>query len=97
MSDPPKPAPAPEANRIASVRFSESVPFNGEAQSVAAPDVAIVPARLEPDGRAVPIEKGQMPVGLLLTRKVFDRVANRPRMERVFVPMALVRGIVYGE
>lgn len=96
MSDPPKPA-APEANRIVSVRFSESVPFNGEAQSVAATDVAIVPARLEPDGRAVPVEKGQMPVGLLLTRWNHDRVANRKRMERVFVPMALVRGIVYGE
>jgi hypothetical protein len=96
MSDPPKPA-APEANRIVSVRFSESVPFNAECMSVVAPNVTIVPARLEPDGRAVPIEKGQMPVGLLLTQRYNDRVANRPRMERVFVPMALVRGIVYGE
>lgn len=94
MSEPPK--PAPECNRIASVRFSESVPFAGESQSVAAPDVSIVPARLEPDGRAVPIEKGQVAGGLLLTRKQHDRIANAQRMERVWVPMHVVKGIVYG-
>lgn len=94
MSEPPK--PAPECNRIASVRFSESVPFAGESQSVAAPDVSIVPARLDPDGRAVPIEKGQVAFGLLLTRKFHDRISNSQRMERVFVPMQIVKGIVYG-
>lgn len=94
MNEPPK--PAPECNRIVSVRFSESVPFAGESQSVAAPDVSIVPARLEPDGRPVPIEKGQVAGGLMLTRRYHDRIANAQRMERVFVPIHCVRGIVYG-
>lgn len=94
MSEPQK--PVPECNRIASVRFSESVPFAGESQSVAAPDVSIVPARLEPDGRPVPIEKGQVPGGLMLTRRYHDRISNTQRMERVWVPMDVVKGIVYG-
>ena len=99
MADQPQPAPlkpAPEATRVVAVRFRESVPFNGETQSVAAPDVSIVPARLDPDGRAVPIEKGQLAVGLLLTRRYRNPAANAQQMERVFVPLELVRGIIYG-
>jgi len=89
-----------ECNRISAVRFCQAVPWRGEqmgaTQGPADAD-SIVPARLEPDGRAVPIEKGQASAGLLLTRKFHDRLANRTRMERVFVPMALIRGIIYGE
>jgi hypothetical protein len=92
--------PEPSSNRIVSVRFTDAVPWRGESMGVtqATADAdSIVPARLEPDGRAVPIEKGQASAGLLLTRKYHDRIANKPRMERVFVPMALIRGIIYGE
>lgn len=94
MSEPPK--PAPEATKITAVRFLESIPFNGETLSVTASEVSIVPARLEHDGRVVPIEKGQVPSGLMLTKRGTDRIRNVPMMERVFVPMALVRGIIYG-
>jgi hypothetical protein len=95
--EPPK---SVDCNRIVSVRFREAVPWRGEqmgaTQGPADAD-SIVPARLEPDGRAVPIEKGQASAGLLLMRKYHDRIANKSRQERVFVPMALIRGIIYGE
>lgn len=96
QTQPAPPKPAAEANRVVAVRFTESVPFNGEVQSVTSNDVSIVPARLDPDGRAVPIEKGQVSGGLLLTRRYSDRISNTQRMERVWVPMALVKGIIYG-
>lgn len=98
MSDPqPKPKPA-EANRITSVRFTDSAPFGGESLSVTiSAEVSVAPSRLDPDGRAVPIEKGQIATGLTMTRNYQDRGANKTRMERVYIPMSMIRGIVYGE
>jgi hypothetical protein len=98
MSDPQSQQKPAEANRITSVRFTDSAPFGGESLSVTiSSDVSAVPSRLDPDGRAAPIEKGQIATGLTLTRKYQDRGANKVRMERVYIPMSMVRGIVYGE
>ncbi len=88
------------SERVTSIRFAEAVPFRGENHSmVVGPAGAdsITPARIEPDGRAVPIEKGQAAGGWLLTRKFLDRVTGKTAVERVFVPMGLVRGVIYGE
>jgi hypothetical protein len=98
-SDTPPAPKTVESNRIVSVRFRESVPILGETltATIGQGVDSVVPARLEPDGRAVPIEKGQASAGLLLTRIYLDRQAGTRRMERIFVPLALVRGIIYGE
>lgn len=96
MSEPSKAVAVPEPTRITSIRFVDSVSILGETLGVVAPDVAITPARLEADGRAVPISQGQVPGGFLLTQRSIDRRTNTPRLERVYVPMGNVRCVIYG-
>jgi hypothetical protein len=95
-----KPTPKlPPQTRLISVSFLQSVHFLGESMSarlasgfgfgggaLAAVD-SITPARLDFDGQAVPIEKGQRADGLLLMRKG----------AKCFVGMVNVGEIAYGE
>lgn len=84
--------PKPESNRIASVRFVESVPFAGTEQSsaqIGRGADSIMPAKLEPDGTPSLILANQRADGLLLEGKLAGR------RERVFVPFANVRGVTY--
>ena len=94
------PAPVAECNRVASVRFHNAVPFNGtESLSVQVQGgITVQAARLEADGRAVPIGPNQQASGLVFERVYLDRNAqNKPKRERAFVFGANIAGIVYGE
>lgn len=94
------PAPEPKAhNRLIGATFIESIPFSGEVSSIALGNKcdSIAPARLESDGTAVPIEKGQQSMGILVKRKVRDMTRNTLFVDQCFVPWANIRGLVYGE
>ncbi len=86
-------------NRLTSVTFESSVPFAGESMScqVGRNCDAIAPARLEPDGTAVRIEKGQAAQGLLISRRHHDRASNQRFVDQVYVPMYNVKALQYSE
>lgn len=90
--------------RIVAVRFVNSIPFNNESISVHISNVngigtadSILPSRLVSDGTPKLLEGNDRADGLLVTRSYHDRVRNTSMTEAVFVPMANVKGIVYGD
>jgi hypothetical protein len=85
--------------RISGVVFVNSIPMGGESQSVQiGRNVhSITPARIEADGTAVAIDKGQRADGLLLKKFTHNRMNGQKYIEQEFTPWANVRGVQYGE
>lgn len=97
-SPPPKTeATLPVHTRIAAAFFVTSIPFAGETvgAQVGRNCTSIVPARLEADGSAVTIDKGQRADGLQIRSVEHDRKNNTKYIGQCFVPWANVRGITY--
>lgn len=84
---------------VVALRFVESVPFGGTEATFAdlSPGKSnrVASARIEADGSVVAISSGQRSDGMLLERDWTDRVDNRKRTERVFVPWANIRAVIY--
>ncbi len=99
MSDKPKEPDFKSHQRLIAASFVNSIPFAGETSGVQIPRNcdSIVPARLDCDGSAIAIDKGQRADGLLVRRKVHDRTTNTRYVDQVFVPFANVRGLQFGE
>lgn len=94
-----EPVYAPQT-RLLSASFVQSVPFGDEAMSVSIGSKqveAILVARLDADGLATAIEKGQRSDGILLRAKRHDRARNTHYMQQCFVPWSNVRGLGYGD
>jgi len=94
-------APQPVVqNRLSYVAFLESVSFAGsEETSISVPGKAdrLVPARLEADGSATPIDKGQRSDGVLLIRTKSDTKSGRMVEYRRLVPWANLKDLGYSE
>lgn len=78
--------------------FDRAIPFAGTCESVQLGRNcdSIVPARLEPDGTTVAIDRGQRADGVRLRRKVDNLQTRESFMDQVFVPWANVIGLQYG-
>ena len=88
------PPDAKSPPRIVSVAFVSTAPFADEA-TAARPGamgncLAVVPARIDRDGSAVPIDEKQRADGMLVIRQ-----SGAGRVS-VFVPWSNIRGVVYG-
>lgn len=90
---------APLAQRIRSVRLIESAPFAGTESTTIQMEPGkcdrVYAARMESDGTAVAIEKGQRSDGLVFEREWIDRNTNQKRLERIFQYSSNVRCVVY--
>lgn len=86
-----------EPKGIQAAHFVNSVPFIDERQScsIGLNCDSILPARLEVDGSAVVIDKGQRADGLVIRRKFHNRGLNTRSIAQVFVPWANIRGVQY--
>lgn len=94
----PKEEFKPQTKLVAAF-FVDSVPFGGEqaSASIGRNVDSIVPARLEKDGSAVPVEPNQRADGILLRRKHRDLNTHQRVVLQAFVPFANVRSLQYGE
>ncbi len=97
----PNQRPPTEYKTLSGATLESSVPFAGETVSVRIggqnPNCdSIIPARLEPDGSAVPIKEGQIASGLLFRRRTVDRAHNGAQfIEQCYVPMSNVKCLQY--
>ena len=58
---------------------------------------SIIPARMEGDGSAVGIDKGQRADGIVIRMRRHDRVTGKRYVSQEFVPWANIRSLTYGE
>jgi hypothetical protein len=89
----PKPEPKSEATlKLIAARFVTPIQFAGVTDSVriGANCLTICPARIEPDGSAIPSDKGQASQGLLI------RGNGRGFHTQSFAPWANVAELMYG-
>lgn len=93
----PKIEPLPISQRITSVRFIESVPFGGTESTHVGMGLGkcdrIYAARIEADGSAVAIDKGQRADGLVFEREYRD--GQTRKLERIFQAWANIRCVSY--
>lgn len=99
-----KPTEKPEVvtvhTRIVSAHFVETAYFDGTETASAAIGrncSLIAPARIEADGSAIAIDKGQRADGLLLRGNAKTSAQGKRYQAQAFVPWANVKSVAYGE
>ncbi len=100
MSTPETKKSLKQRTRLSGFAVVESITFGGQelvSVTIGRNTDTIEPARLEPDGAAVVIDKGQRADGVLLRKKCTNLGTREEYLDQYFVPFANIRGFSFGE